>query len=84
MVTIHKYQFQLAHEFEIEMPDNARILSVQEVQGEWCMWALVENDVPVEKRKFKGYWTGEELNGLAWFRTHIATVQDVYVWHIFE
>jgi len=84
MITIHKYQFELASEFEIEMPDKARVIDVQMQNDIWTMWAMVNTEWPLIKRKFKAYWTGEELNGLDLFRTHIATVQDIYVWHIFE
>lgn len=89
MITIHKYQFELAKEFEIEMPENAKVFDVQlqkinADEDKPTMWAMVDTDKPMVKRKFKAYWTGEELNGLDLFRTHIATIQDIYVWHIFE
>lgn len=86
MITIHKYQFELGGEFEIEMPEKARVLGVQ-LQGEDetpTMWAIVDTDKPIVKRKFKGCWTGEELPELFFTHLYIATIQDYYVWHIFE
>lgn len=89
MITIHKYQFEFAPEFEIEMPENAKVLDVQmqhisDDERKPTIWAMVDTNKPMVKRKFKAYWTGEALNGLDLFRRHIATVQDVYVWHVFD
>lgn len=84
MVMIHKYQFELASEFEIEMPEKAKILDVQEQNGTYAIWALVETSWAMEKRKFCAVWTGEELSCSFFWKTHIATIQDIYVWHIFE
>jgi hypothetical protein len=84
MVTILNYPFELSENIEIEMPDHAKILDVQQVNGQWNMWVLVDTSHPRVKRKFRGLWTGEELKGWDGFRTHIKTVQDVRVWHIFE
>lgn len=84
MITIHKYQFNLSPDFEIEMPEKSKVLDVQLQDGIPTMWVIVNTDWKKEKRKFKAYWTGQELNGLDLFRTHIATIQLAYVWHIFE
>lgn len=89
MITIYKYQFEFAPEFELEMPENAKVLDVQmqhinDDERKPTMWAMVDTDKPMVKRKFKAYWTGDELSWIDLIRTHIATVQDVYVWHIFE
>lgn len=89
MITIYKYQFEFAPEFEIEMPENAKVLDVQmhhinDDERRPTMWALVDTEKPMVKRKFRAFWTGEKLSGIYLTWTHIATVQDVYVWHIFE
>lgn len=89
MITIYKYQFELATDIEIEMPANSKVLDVQIQQINTdvlkpVMWAIIDTDQPIVKRKFKAYWTGDQLNGLDLFRTHIATIQDIYIWHIFE
>lgn len=85
MVTIHKYQFSIADEVSIKMPERAKILSVQVQDGKPTIWAMVETDWKREIRTFKVFGTGYQLNGLAFFYTHIATIQlDGFVWHIFE
>jgi hypothetical protein len=84
MITIHKYQFELGNHIEIEMPCGSQILCVQEQNDKWVMWAMVNTEQPVIKRSFKGYWTGEELPDMFLTHLYIATVQDLYVWHIFE
>jgi hypothetical protein len=85
MVTIHKYQFTIADDVVIEMPEGARVLSVQVQNGIPTLWAMVETDWKKEKRKFRVYGTGHALNGLDFMRTHIGTIQlNGFVWHIFE
>jgi hypothetical protein len=84
MITIHKYQFGLSNEFEVKMPSSAIILSVQEQHNKWTMWARVDTELPAVNRKFVAYWTGEELPKGVASLNYIATVQDYYVWHIFE
>jgi hypothetical protein len=85
MITIHKYQFPIADDVAIKMPERARVLSVQVQNGIPTLWAMVETDWKKEERKFKVYGTGHELNGLDLFRTHIGTIQlNGLVWHIFE
>lgn len=84
MIKILNYPFELGEDIEIEMPDHAKILDVQEVNGGWTMWVLVDTKHPRVIRKFKGIWTDEEMKHWDGFRTHIKTVQDIRVWHIFE
>ena len=84
MIMILNYPFELGADIEIEMPAHAKILDVQSVNGGWIMWVLADLNQPRVKRKFKGFLTGEQLKGWDGFRTHIKTVQDIRVWHIFE
>lgn len=84
MITIYKYQFELAPEIKIEMPSGSQILCVQKQNGEWTMWVKVNNELPLIERIFKAYWTGEPLPDMFLTHLYIATVQDYYVWHIFE
>lgn len=84
MVTILNYPFELGENIEIEMPDHAKILDIQQVNGSWTMWVMADTDHPPVKRKFKTFWTFEKISALDSFRTHIKTIQDIKVWHIFE
>ena len=62
--TIWKFVLPLENQFEIEMPRDAKILSVQaqfsrHAQAEFpCLWALVHEDNPKEFRKFYLAGTG--------------------------
>lgn len=55
------WKFTLRPIIEIEMPDGAQVLSVQEQHGELCMWALVDTSKPMVKRKFLTFGTGHIL-----------------------
>ncbi len=85
MITIYKYQFVIADAVEILMQQNAKILSVQLQDGIPTMWALVDTEPGVEIRHFEVVGTGQQLDGLIVFKTHIGTIQaNGLVWHIFE
>lgn len=85
MVTIYKYQFEINDRIEIEMPEQARVLSIQIQSGKPTIWAMVNTEWPLEKRTFLMYSTGHKMNELDLFRTHIGTIQlNAFVWHIFE
>ena len=85
MTTIYKYQ--LNDEFnEIEMPSGAEILSVQTQNNIPCIWAIVETDNPIEKRKLMIVGTGNEMNPCVLY-VFIGTFQLVklgLVYHVFE
>jgi hypothetical protein len=60
--SVYKYLFEVQDEFEIEMPENAKLLSVQTQKGIPCLWALgVNTSVPLEKRKFRLAGTGHPI-----------------------
>lgn len=75
------------------MPAGARILSVQAqpsgVPGkqDLCAWALVDPSRPPERRAFRVYGTGGDVERPTEELTHLATVQmwgGALVWHVFE
>jgi len=87
MKTIWKYPVLIMDEIWVYMPMGAEILDVQEQQGNICLWALVDTDKPLVKRKFRVFGTGKpvdlDYDELTW--EFIATVQNKHVvWHIFE
>lgn len=84
MITIHKYQFKIQDTFTIPMPENAKIITVQLQAGIPTLWAIVDTSQPVVQRLFKIVGTGEELNGMVWYDTHLGTIQlNGFVWHVF-
>lgn len=81
---IFKYTLKIVDEQEVEMPKGAIILDVQEQNmGFLSLWAIVDPEAEVEKRKFEVIGTGNEISMKP--REYIATaVCGLYVWHIFE
>jgi hypothetical protein len=85
MITIHKYQFEIADKVVIEMPIGADILSVQIQNGKPTIWAKVETTYKEEKKVFRIYGTGHELDLFAMEGRYLATIQQgQFVWHIFD
>lgn len=62
MNTIWKFPFEITDDFEIEMPQHAKVLTVALQQGTPCIWALVDPVAPKEKRKFHLAGTGHSLD----------------------
>lgn len=85
MITIHKYQFQIADKVTIQMPQGARVISVQLQNGVPTMWAMVVTDMKMISHEFRVYGTGHELDTFAIQGKHLGTIQqNGLVWHIFE
>lgn len=85
MITIHKYQFDISDKVTIEMTQGANVLSVQVQDGRPTMWAMVETNYSLEKKSFRIYGTGHELDLFATEGRYIGTIQhNGFVWHIFE
>lgn len=85
MITIYKYQFLIADTVHIEMPEKAKVLSVDTQNNTPFLWAMVNTEWVKETRKFYVAGTGNVLTELWLFKSHLATIQlNGYVWHIFE
>lgn len=91
MEVIYKYQFTISEQFEISMPRDAKILSV-EIQpapndfgpGIPCLWAIVDKTKPLEHRFFNVVPTDRELAKIP-VHAYIGTIRDgEFVWHIFD
>ncbi len=83
--TIWKFPFDIAGDFELEMPDGARILAVQSQTGIPCLWAACDPAAPKVKRRFRLAGTGHQttFDGLE----HVGTFQmadGALVWHLFD
>jgi hypothetical protein len=82
MMTIWKYSLTLLDEQQIQIPEGAKILSVQIQNDEICIWALVDTERPKETRSIGIIGTGNPCWCPNW--NYIGTVQqDAFVWHIF-
>jgi len=61
MKTILRYPFKIAGKIEIEMPGDARVLTVQAHRGVPCMWAEVHLGNDAEVRDFRIYEAMDEM-----------------------
>jgi hypothetical protein len=78
MKTIYKYTL----DEPVRMPKGATVVQVGIQDGLYCIWAVVDTDVPVEERRFVVVGTGRELNDNM---VHVGTVfENPFVWHIME
>jgi hypothetical protein len=85
MKVIYKYPMQLELYQTIELPENARILSIQLQSDQICMWVLTDTEMDFKvSRVFMVIGTGTS-DRIGEFDEYLASVQQgVYVWHIFE
>lgn len=69
----------------IAMPRGAQLLTVQEQQGEACLWALVDSTQPDVLRKIGIYGTGHEIKreGGKYFAT-FQMMSGQLVFHVFD
>lgn len=81
MKKVFKYSL-LTSENVLDMPEGAQVLSAH-VQGTTvCIWALVDPGKPTERRTFRVYGTGHEMDdGITFIGTVMA---GPFVWHVFE
>lgn len=58
---IFKYQMPVLEQFEMELPAGAEIIRVQDMDGMFWMWAMVNTNAPMEKRYFRAFKTGAKI-----------------------
>jgi hypothetical protein len=95
--TIYKYPFRISNGFALDLPEGAKILTVQVQDSIPCLWAEVEVHDPgksigqfsqepyqIERRSFRIFGTGHQIPPLLNLE-YIGTVQiNGLVWHIYE
>lgn len=63
MRKIFKYEVPIKETFELSMPTDAQILRVEDVDGRFYLWAVVDPDSErVETRLFECYKTGQPID----------------------
>ena len=85
MKKIFKYQFELSHEIEIQMPKDAVFLDMQQQNGKLTLWAIV--DIEKEMHTCVLYVFGTGMNfDMVGTLSHLKTIQDGIgnVWHFFS
>lgn len=82
MKTIHKYPIAVTDRVTIDMPQGAKVLSVQLQHERVQVWALGDPAQPYVARRFRVYGTGHAVDEEG---TFIGTVQVTgLVFHVFE
>jgi hypothetical protein len=63
MKAIYKYSIPVQEKYDIELPQLAQIIRVEDVDGLFFLWAIVDTDpdYPTEIRKLEFYKTGQPI-----------------------
>jgi hypothetical protein len=83
---IWKYEIGDPDGYGLEMPKGAEILTVQIQNDKPYIWALVDENSPIEERNFIVLGTGHSFM-LSKNSVYIGTFQEAggrLVWHLFE
>ena len=88
MLAIYKYPVSIKDHFNLELPKDAKILSIQIQRDMPNLWAMVDSETEKEKRYFRLVGTGHPL-GEDYLRiiNYIGTFQmgnGALVFHLFE
>lgn len=87
MKTIWKYELMIHDEQIVDLPKNAEILTIQNLQGNQCLWALVSPANETEPRTIVCRDTGHDIDFPNFTLQYISSAQfyngDV-VFHYFE
>lgn len=83
--SIWKFPLKILDEQVIQMPKNARILSLQLQNTSPCIWAFVTPENELEDRFIKMFGTGHVIKGDTENLLFIGTFQlPRLVFHVFE
>ena len=93
MEKIYKYKLEITDYQIIDLPKNAKILSVMsqppaygEVIDSLYMWAGVDDDNPIEPRRIRIFGTGNPMayeHKLKFIGT-VSMNSNSLIWHVFE
>lgn len=87
MLSIYKYGIEPKNEITIELPMGAKVLNIQMQHNVPQIWCLVDPSAEMEKRSFRLFGTGHEINESGENLLYINTFQmyeDNLVFHLFE
>lgn len=81
---VFKYPVDLIQHFNIQIPHAAKLLSFQVQDNVPMIWALVDENQPLEERKFRVAGTGHPIDDSV--KAYVGTIQmaNGLVWHLFE
>ena len=81
---IWKYTIKIQDEFQVDMPNGAKVLYTDTQYGEPCMWVEVNPDAEITSYTFYVFGTGHHR-----IPTHIQYIgsflmrDDALVWHLY-
>jgi hypothetical protein len=87
MRTIWKFAVPVTDYFDLTMPAESQILSVQSQRNDPQLWALVYPDAPKQTRHFRLIGTGHPIHDAKDNWNFIGTVQlegGSLIFHLFE
>tara|TARA_R110000782_G_scaffold241474_1_gene327936 strand:- start:673 stop:999 length:327 start_codon:yes stop_codon:yes gene_type:complete len=58
---IFKYQMPVLESFEMQLPEGAEIIRMEDQEGLFWLWAVVNTEAPLETRSFKVFKTGAKM-----------------------
>lgn len=58
---IYKYQIPVLEAFTMQLPKDAEIVRVADIEGMFWMWAVVNTDSETENRNFRAFKTGAKI-----------------------
>ena len=61
MQSIYKYQLPVLEKFTLQLPKDAQIIRVEDVDGLFFLWAIVNTETTLETRYFECYKTGQPI-----------------------
>lgn len=61
MKAIYKYSLPVMEKFTMALPAGAQIIRVDDVDGKFWLWAIVDPHAAQEERRIECYKTGQEI-----------------------
>ena len=58
---IFKYQMPVLERFTMNLPAGAQIIRVEDQDGMFWLWAVVDTEAPIEERQFMAFKTGAAM-----------------------
>ncbi len=83
-MVIWKFTFAISQQFVLEMPANAKILTVQAQREVGTLWVLCDKDKRKEQRTFSVVGTGHEFEPVGEYIGTFQQAGGTLVWHLFE
>lgn len=87
MMKVYKYPIEPTDYFDLELPVDAKVLTVDFQYNQPCVWALLDTDKPGVLRHFRLAGTGHPITEKCEELEYINTFQMMgghLVFHLFE